>query len=248
MLNSKTGTNAKLYLIPTFISDEISSGVLPEYVCSVVRELRHFIVEQEKTARSHLKQMGHPVPISELKLYPLNNHTEESDWKKYISVLLEGNSVGLMSEAGCPGVADPGAQIVALAHKHGIQVVPLVGPSSILLALMASGLNGQSFAFHGYLPIEKNERASAIKKFEQVSRQLKQTQIFIETPYRNQQLLEEFIRSARSDTLLSVAVDLMGNGESIRTMTVADWGLLIAGKDKAVVLGKSPAVFLLLAA
>lgn len=231
-----------LYLIPTFLSDTQALGVLPMSVKKIVEGLRHFIVENEKTARKNIKKIAPNVPQSDLKLHLLNKFTSPEDYLLYLNPCLQGASVGVMSEAGCPGVADPGAEIVKLAHSKNIKVVPLVGPSSILLGLMASGLNGQSFSFLGYLPIDKNERRIRIKEIEQLSRRYKQTQIFIETPYRNQKLLAELIRHCHPDTSLCVACDLTSENEDIRTMKVSEWtNQNIADYDKR------PAIFLLLA-
>ncbi|MDP1934789.1 MAG: SAM-dependent methyltransferase, partial [Nitrosomonas sp.] len=178
----------KLYLIPTPISQENIAWALPSAVQQCIAEISHFIVEHPKTARQFLKQIDCKHSLQELSMQTLNEHTSPKDLSALLDPILAGHDVGLLSEAGCPAVADPGAELVRLAHKNNITVVPLVGPSSILLALMASGLNGQRFAFHGYLPVESTARASRIMELEKLSISLKQTQIFIEAPYRNQKL------------------------------------------------------------
>lgn len=234
--------SGNLYIIPTFLSDTQALGVLPMSVKKIVEGIRHFIVENEKTARRNIKKIAPKVPQDELKLHPLNKFTSKEDIELYLNPCLQGASMGIMSEAGCPGVADPGAEIVDLAHKKGIRVIPLVGPSSILLGLMASGLNGQSFAFLGYLPIDKNERRIRIKEIEQNSKRFHQTQIFIETPYRNVKFIKEIIRHCKPQTKLCIACDLTSENEEIKTMTIAKWaGEPLEGLDKR------PAIFLLLA-
>ena len=180
----------KLYLIPTTMGECDPMDVLPQTVKRTIDFIDHYIVENEKTARKSIKEVHPEKKQSELILFTLNKRTEVKEHLEFIQPLLEGKNVGLMSEAGCPGVADPGAVIVKLAHNKGIQVVPLVGPSSILLAMMASGMNGQSFTFHGYLPIEKDEKKSSFKSLERISFEKNQSQIFIETPYRNNKLLD----------------------------------------------------------
>ncbi len=230
-----------LYVIPTFLSDTQALGVLPMSVKKIVENLRHFIVENEKTARKNIKKIAPNVPQPELMLHVLNKFTQPEDYEQYLNPCLQGASVGLMSEAGCPGVADPGAEMVALAHQKGIRVVPLVGPSSILLSLMASGLNGQSFAFHGYLPIDKNERRVKIKELEQQSSKFSQTQIFIETPYRNVAFIKELLRHARNDSQLCIACELTSENESILTQSIAEWK-----KVDLNTYDKRPCIFLML--
>jgi 16S rRNA (cytidine1402-2'-O)-methyltransferase len=205
-----------------------------------VEEIDHYIVENEKSARRFIKKITPRKSQGQLQIYLLNKYTEPEILPQYLQPCLQGQSVGILSEAGCPGVADPGAVIVRLAHQKGIQVVPLVGPSSIILALMASGLNGQNFAFNGYLPIEPQERKRMIKDLEKRSRELGQTQLFMETPYRNDKLYAELIRTLRPDTLLCIAADLTLRTQWIRTKTISQW------KGMAPGLHKRPAIFAIL--
>ena len=231
----------KLYLIPTTMGESDPMDVLPQTVKRSIDFIDHYIVENEKTARKSIKAVSPEKKQSELILFTLNKRTEPSEHLDFIKPLLEGKNVGLMSEAGCPGVADPGAVIVKLAHEKGIQVVPLVGPSSILLAMMASGMNGQSFTFNGYLPIDKDEKKSAIRHFEKLSHDKNQSQLFIETPYRNNQLFETMLKHLNPATKVCVAVDLTGKNESVVTRSVKDW------QNNIPQLHKRPAIFLLLA-
>ncbi|MBK5105796.1 MAG: SAM-dependent methyltransferase, partial [Burkholderiales bacterium] len=200
------------------------------------------VAENPKTARAYLKQTGMMKPLQELHIATLNEHTPDEAIAGLAAPLLAGNDVGVMSEAGCPGVADPGAKLVLYAQRHAIRVVPLVGPSSILLALMASGLNGQRFTFHGYLPVADGEREKALRELELQSQRLNQTQIFIETPYRNQKLMQSILARCGGATLLCVAAEVSLSGEDIRTMTVAEW------RKNPPRLDRRPALFLLLAA
>lgn len=229
----------KLYLIPTLLGESTPEDVLPATVSRTIDFIFDYIVENEKTARKFIKLINPEKKQPELRLQTLNKRTEESDFKQMIQPLLEGKNVGLMSEAGCPGVADPGAAIVKLAHENGIQVVPLVGPSSILLALMASGMNGQQFAFNGYLPIDKSEKKSALKNFERLSADKDQSQIFIETPYRNNKLVEDLLAMLQPDTRLCIAADITLPTEFIRTLKVSQW------KKESVDLQNRPAIFIL---
>lgn len=228
-----------LYLIPTPLGETPLNTVLPEETRAVACRLRHFVVEQAKTARAFLKQVGTELPIQQLHLAELNEHTRAEALAALLAPLLDGHDVGLLSEAGCPAVADPGANLVRLAHRHGIAVKPLVGPSSILLALMASGLVGQRFAFHGYLPAKPEARAKAIRELEARAQREDAAQAFIETPYRNTALLDTLLSVCRPDTLLSVAVDLTTAEEFIRTQPVIDWRKALPNLDKR------PTVFLL---
>lgn len=213
-----------LYLIPTVLSAESPlSSVLPKGNDDIIRSLRHFIVENIRTARRFLKQVDKATDIDALTFYELNQHTDPQQAASYIRPLADGDDMGIISEAGCPAVADPGADVVAIAQERGYKIVPLVGPSSILLSLMASGFNGQSFAFHGYLPIEKGERAARLKMLENRVYAEHQTQIFIETPYRNLQLLEELCRALRPQTKLCVAADITAPSQYVRTMSIARW-------------------------
>ena len=235
---TKFGT---LYLIPCTLGDTPAEQVLPQHVIGVARKLRHFVVEQPKTARQFLSALKPEQAIQSLHFATLNEHTAANELSELLNPLLTGDDVGIISEAGCPGIADPGAVLVNLAHRNGIRVVPLVGPSSILLALMASGLNGQSFAFHGYLPIAEAERNRAIATLETESAKRKQTQLFIETPYRNDKLFGALLAKCRPDTLLCVATDITLPGEHIQTRTIAQW------KSRPIPqLNKRPSLFLLL--
>lgn len=229
----------KLYLIPTTLGEMDPIDVLPHTIKRTIDFIDHYIVENEKTARRFIKSI-HPEKIqSSLNLATLNKHTEITEHKTMISPCLNGINIGLMSEAGCPGVADPGAVIVKLAHENGIQVVPLVGPSSILLALMSSGMNGQSFAFNGYLPIDKNEKRTALKYFEKISQDKNQSQLFIETPYRNNKLLEDLIQVLHPNTYLCIATDITLPSEYIKTYRVAEW------KKTKVDLHNRPTIFII---
>jgi 16S rRNA (cytidine1402-2'-O)-methyltransferase len=239
-----------LYLIPNTLGDtEALTHVLPEHVQATTAALGYFVAENAKTARAFLKLVGarHPLarPLQEIQIAELNVNTPQQALLGLLAPLLAGQDAGLVSEAGVPAVADPGADLVRLAHQHGVPVRPLVGPSSILLAVMASGLNGQSFAFNGYLPTDAAARSKRIKELETRSRQEKQTQLFIETPYRNAAMLEALVASCQGGTLICVATDISLPSETIRTMTGAQWkGQLGAGK--APDFHKKPTVFLLL--
>lgn len=229
----------KLYLIPTTLGESDPMDVLPQTVKRAIDFIDHYIVENEKTARRFIKAVNAQKVQAELKISLLNKHTEVSEHNAMIKPCLEGINVGLMSEAGCPGVADPGAVIVKIAHEKGIQVVPLVGPSSILLAMMASGMNGQSFAFNGYLPIDKSDKKSALKNFEKMSNDKNQSQIFIETPYRNNKLLEDILSALQPNTHLCIAADITLPTEYIKTLRVADW------KKTKVDLHNRPTIFII---
>ncbi|HEX8270737.1 MAG TPA: SAM-dependent methyltransferase [Flavobacterium sp.] len=213
----------KLYLIPTTLGDIDPHDVLPKSVSRAIDFIDIYIVENEKTARKSIKSINPEKTQSSLQISLLNKHTEVSEHSKMIQPCMEGKNVGLMSEAGCPGIADPGAVIVKLAHEKGIQVVPLVGPSSILLALMGSGMNGQSFAFNGYLPIEKTEKKTALRNLEKLSNEKNQSQLFIETPYRNNKLVEDLLQALQPATYLCIASDITLPTEFIKTLRVADW-------------------------
>lgn len=229
----------KLYLIPTTMGDCDPMDVLPQTVKRSIDFIDYYIVENEKTARKSIKGVNPEKKQSELKLFVLNKHTETKEHLDFIKPLLEGKNMGLMSEAGCPGVADPGAVIVKLAHEKGIQVVPLVGPSSILLAMMASGMNGQSFTFNGYLPIEKGEKKTALKNLEKLSQDKNQSQIFIETPYRNNKMLEDILQAINPTTHLCIATDITLPSEYIKTMRASDW------KKVKVDLHNRPTIFII---
>lgn len=229
----------KLYLLPVPLGDDADpKDVLPETVARSIEFIDHYIVENEKTARRFIKAILPTKKQPDLKLSVLNKHTLPSEHASFIQPCMEGKNVGLMSEAGCPGVADPGAAIVKLAHEKGIQVVPLVGPSSILLAMMASGMNGQSFAFNGYLPIDKSDKKAALKNFEKLSQEKSQSQIFIETPFRNNRLLDDLLVLLQPNTHLCIAADITLSTELIKTRTVAQW------KKEQPDLHNRPAIFI----
>ena len=229
----------KIYLIPTTLGDCDPLDVLPQTIKRAVELIDDYIVENEKTARKFIKSIVPEKEQSSLKLSALNKHTEVSEHNQMIQPCLNGINVGIMSEAGCPGVADPGAAIVKIAHEKGIQVVPLVGPSSILLAIMASGMNGQSFTFNGYLPIDSAEKKSTLKSLEKLSHDKNQSQIFIETPYRNNKLLEDILQSLQPSTHLCIATDITLPTEFIKTARVQDW------KKITVDLHKRPTIFII---
>ena len=231
-----------LYLIPVTLGDDNVTRALPPVVVNIARKLDTFVVENEKTARRFLDTIKTAKPLRELTLFTLNEHTAEKELPALLAPLLAGKDVGLMSEAGCPGIADPGAKLVELAHRRSIRVTPLVGPSSILLGLMASGFNGQRFTFLGYLPSEKAARVQRLKEVEQISHKNNETQIFIETPYRNQHLLEDILANCQAETRLCMACNLSLDGELIISKTVAEWE-----KSELPNLHKQPTVFLLLA-
>lgn len=230
----------KLYLIPSPLGEYDPAEVLPKPVLDKACELKTFVVEELRTARRFLSAAGLKGHIGELEFHTLNEHTAPQEVET-LAELFDRGDVGLISEAGLPAVADPGAALVALCHRKGIEVVPLVGPSSLMLALMASGLNGQSFAFRGYLPAGTDERRSAIKTVERDSKSLNQSQIFIETPYRNDVLLKDLLQFLQPQTRLTVAADITLPDAYIRTRTVAEW------RREAVVIGKRPCVFIILA-
>jgi len=229
---------ATLYLIPVPLGPVSPDACLPPDTLAVARRLDHFVVERAKTARAHLKAMGHPQPIQALRIEELNEHTPAAAIPQLLAPLKAGHDVGLLSEAGCPAVADPGATLVLAAHREGIAVVPLIGPSAILLALMASGLGGQRFAFHGYLPAKEPERGQAIRELEKTARKEKASQLFIETPYRSAALLDALAVTLSPETLISVGADLSLPGQLTRTRSAKDWrGQADAVKDRLVVFG-----------
>lgn len=234
-----TMPNGTLYLIPVPLADDAAAKSFTPYLTDTINSIKEYIVENEKTARKFLKQAGLKTPQSELVIHDYGKHNRDSGLKDFFKGLMAGNDVGLMSEAGCPGIADPGADIVAEAHRKGITVVPLVGPSSILLALMASGFNGQSFTFHGYLPIDKADRTRRIKELETAAERNKQTQLFIETPFRNDSMLQEVLKSCKPTTRLCIACDITAPTEFIKTQTIAAW------QKQVPDLRKRPAIFLL---
>jgi 16S rRNA (cytidine1402-2'-O)-methyltransferase len=233
--------SATLYLVPTTLGEVAPEAVIPAPVLERVRALRHFVAENEKSARAFLKSVRADVPLRELTIERLDHNTPASRLPELFAPLAAGRDAGLVSEAGMPAVADPGAALVRLAHERGVRVVPLVGPSSIILALAASGLEGQRFAFHGYLPIEEQDLVAALKQLESESRRVGRTQIFIETPYRNDRTLQVMLRTLAPETLVCVASELTLAAESVRTRTVAQW------RAEPPALQDRPAVFLLLA-
>lgn len=227
-----------LYLIPVPLAENAAAKSFTPYLTDTINQISEYIVENSKTARRFLKEAGLKTPQSELIVHDYGKHNREN-LAEFFSGLLNGKNVGLMSEAGCPGIADPGAEIVAYAHQKGIKVVPLVGPSSILLALMASGFNGQSFTFHGYLPIDKVQRSQKIKELEGLAERNNQTQLFIETPFRNNPMLEEILRSCKPQTKLCIACNLTAEDEMVQTKSIAQWNKQVPD------LHKKPAIFLL---
>ena len=231
----------RLYLIPSPLGDNEPSEVIPQPVLELLKRFRTFVVEEVRTARRYLSKAGLKGHIGELQFHELNEHTDAATVEGYLRLFDGGNDVALISEAGLPAVADPGAQLVSLAHRHGIEVVPAVGPSSLMLALMASGLNGQSFAFCGYIPAKTDERRSRLKTLEKVSAHLRQTQILIETPYRNDSLFADILSVCSPSVKVCVAANITMPDAYIRTMKVSEW------KKEGLVIGKRPCVFLILA-
>lgn len=230
---------AALYLLPVTLGETTIEKVLPTYNKEIILGIKHFIVEDIRSARRFLKKVERNINIDELTFYPLNKHTSPEDISGYLKPLMEGHPMGVISEAGCPAVADPGADVVAIAQRKNLKVVPLVGPSSIILSVMGSGFNGQSFAFHGYLPIEPNERIKRIKALEQRVYSENQTQLFIETPYRNLKMMEDILKNCRSQTKLCVAANITCEGEFIKTKTVKEW------QGKLPDINKIPCIFLI---
>ena len=231
-----------LYLLPVALGPASSEWLHPPASLILARRLEHFVVENAKSARAELKRIGHPAPLQTLAISELPKHATRSELEALLSPALTGHDIGLMSEAGCPAVADPGALLVRRAHELGIRVVPIVGPSSLLLSLMASGLNGQGFAFHGYLPVKDPERAAAIRELEKESRRHTRTQLFIETPYRNAAMFDALLANLAPDTRLCVAREVTTDGELIATDSIAGWK-----KREAPDLDRRPTVFLILA-
>ena len=233
---TKTG---KLYLIPTTLGDNEPLEVLPMSVKKVIEQVDHYIVENEKSARRFIKKISSRKAQSSLHIHVLDKFTNELESQNYLDVCFEGLNIGVLSEAGVPAIADPGSLIVQMAHKKNIKVVPLVGPSSITMAMMSSGLNGQNFAFNGYLPIDKAERKRSIKQLERLSLDKNQSQLFIETPYRNEKMFADLLQSLSANTQLCIAVDITLSTEYIKTLSVADW------KRTKVDLHKRPAIFII---
>lgn len=232
--------NGCLYLIPVPLGDTLPEVVLPEAVRKRASQLKYFIAENAKSARAFLKSLPSETAIQQIEIRELNEHTPPGALAELLQPILDGADAGLISEAGCPAVADPGAGLVWLAHQAGIQIFPLVGPSSILLALMGSGLSGQNFAFHGYLPAKDDQRALRIRELEKDSRKEKRSQIFIETPYRNRQMLESLVKHCAPDTRICLATNLTLPDEHIETHTARDWG-----RRKTPDIDRRPTVFLL---
>lgn len=228
-----------LYLLPVTLGETPIEKVLPAYNRDIILGIKHYIVEDVRSARRFLKKVDRDINIDELTFYPLNKHTDRDAIAGYLKPLIGGQSMGVISEAGCPAVADPGADVVAIAQRKGLKVVPLVGPSSIILSVMGSGFNGQSFAFHGYLPIEPDERQKRLRELEQRVYSEHQTQLFIETPYRNQKMMEDILKACRPQTKLCIAANITCEGEYIRTKTIQEW------KGKLPDLNKIPCIFLI---
>ncbi|MBR3976614.1 MAG: SAM-dependent methyltransferase [Bacteroidaceae bacterium] len=231
--------DAALYLLPVTLGETPLANVLPQYNFEVIAGIRHFIVEDLRSARRFLRKADPQFDIDGSQFFELNKHTSPQDVAGYLKPLCDGKPVGVISEAGCPAVADPGADVVAIAQRKGLKVVPLVGPSSIILSVMASGFNGQSFAFNGYLPIKPDERSRCLRRLEQKVYSEDQTQLFIETPYRNGKMVEDIIAACRPQTKLCIAANITCEGEYICTRTVKEW------KGKVPDLSKTPCIFLI---
>ena len=234
------GMTGTLYLIPNTLGECSLERVLPAANVEIIKNIRNFIVEDLRTARRFLKKVDKEISMDELQFYLLNKHTPPETISGYLAPLAAGSDVGIISEAGCPAIADPGAEVVRIAQSRDFRVVPLVGPSSILLALMASGFNGQCFAFSGYLPVQQNERIQAIKRLEKRAQSEKQSQLFIETPYRNMKMLEDILNTCRPETQLCIACDITLASEYIKTKSIAEWK-----KEKRPELNKRPCLFLI---
>ncbi|WP_103071481.1 SAM-dependent methyltransferase [Aquimarina sediminis] len=229
----------KLYLIPTRLGDDVPLEVLPISIKKVLEQVNHYIVENEKPARRFIKKVSPSKSQRSIILNTVNKYTDPSEIPDYLTPCLNGESIGLLSDAGCPGIADPGAEVVRIAHEKGIPVTPLVGPSSILLAMMSSGMNGQNFTFNGYLPIDKNERKSTIKRLEKTSLEKNQSQIFIETPYRNDKMFEDLKSILNTNTRLCIACDITLTTEFIVTKTIEEW------KKAEIDLHKRPTIYII---
>lgn len=235
-MKNKTGN---LYLLPSSLGGKDTNKILPNYNTLIMNQLKEFIVENERTARRFLKSAGYTQPLNELNFHILNKHTNIADYPTFLESVVNGQDIGLLSEAGAPCIADPGASIVKIAHQKKIKVIPLTGPSSIILSLMASGFNGQNFTFHGYLPIGNNARAKKIKEIEKAIFKEDQTQIFIETPYRNMKLLDSILKNCSNNTTLCIACDITLESEFIESKTIYQW------KKNFPEINKRPSVFLL---
>ena len=230
----------KVYMIPVRLGDDIKLEVLPISIKKIIEQTTHYVVENEKTARRFIKKISPAKSQASLELNLLNKFTEEIELANFLNPCLQGFDVGVLSEAGCPGIADPGADIVKMAHEKNIQVVPLVGPSSILLALMASGMNGQGFSFNGYLPIDKQERKQKIKQLERISYEQQQSQLFIETPYRNKKLVDDLLNYLQPNTRLCIALDITLTTEYIKTLSITEWK-----QSQTEDLHKRPCIFII---
>ncbi len=231
----------KLVLIPSFLCETDKRQVFPDYNTEVIRSIRYFVVENLRSARRFLKQIDKSIVIDDLHFEVLDKHNPHQDMSAFLKPIDNGYDVGVISEAGCPAIADPGAELTLMAHKKGVRVIPLVGPSSILMAQMASGLNGQNFAFNGYLPVKSPEAINALQKFEKRSKQDRQSQIFIEAPYRNMQLLDLMMKTLSAQTKICIASDITGENEQIQTRTVKEW------KGQLPAIHKVPCIFILMA-
>lgn len=232
-------TKGKLYLIPTTLGSETTQHIIPAEVAQLAVRLRTFAVEDIKSARRYLRKLDREFPIDDANFFVINKRSNMDDVMPIIRLLQQGEDVGIISEAGCPGIADPGAELVSVAHEYDIHVHPLVGPSSILLTLIASGFNGQEFTFHGYLPKDRKDRIKKIKDLEFTANKFGSTQLFMETPFRNNNMIEDLLNELKDDTLLCIGSDLTNLNERIQTMTVAEW------REKAYNLDKIPAIFAL---
>ncbi len=232
--------SGKLYLIPSPLSENSEYNVLPRHIFDIVTSIRYYVTENIRTTRRYLKKISPGINIDDITFFVFNKHTNKTGIDTFIKPVIEGNDAGLISEAGMPAVADPGEEIIALAHHFNIQVIPLVGPSSIMLALMASGLNGQTFAFNSYLPIEKKQRKNRIKELEKRSVKNDQSQIFMETPYRNHQLLQDILATCTPETRLCLASNITEKNEFIKTKTIKEWK-----REPAPDIQKKPTIFII---
>ena len=231
--------NGKLYLIPTLLGDSLPQEVLPDSIFRVINRLNYYIAEDVRSARRFLKKAGSSIEIDDITFFQLNKYTRDDELTGFLGPALSGQDIGLLSEAGLPCIADPGSKVTAMAHRQGVKVIPLTGPSSLILALMASGLNGQAFVFHGYLPIKNNEKIKALKKLEHESAIKKQSQIFMETPYRNIQMFSAITAVCKPSTWLCIASDLTLESEFISTKTIGEW------RKQKPDIHKHPAIFIL---
>lgn len=239
MQNSENNTKGKLYLIPTLLAVDTQHKFVNDYLLSMVKRIDYFLVENVRTARRYISSLKTGKNIEEIQFFDLNKNTQEADLEDALALLQRGADVGVISESGCPGIADPGSMVVRIAHRQGIRIVPLIGPSSVVLALMTSGFNGQQFTFHGYLPIDKAERKNKIVELEREVLKTGYSQIFIETPYRNDKMLSDLIQYLHPATGLCVAVDITSEHEFIKTLSVSEWRK--AKKE----IGKTPAIFII---